>query len=100
MAETYLCDRGKLTRSRTNARRSPERLVGLRQSAAPQWRQAAHGGRVYAFRPTLRGEHSDMAVSAILREIGIIGGALDALPESAPRGTSSSLNTSVSTKPS
>ena len=31
MAETYLCDRGKLTRSRTNERRSPERLVGLRR---------------------------------------------------------------------
>jgi len=29
--------------------------------------------KVYAYRPALRGEHSDMAVSAILREIGIIG---------------------------
>lgn len=37
--------------------------------------------KVYAYRPTLRGEHSDMAVSAILREIGIIGEAVNALPE-------------------
>jgi uncharacterized protein with HEPN domain len=37
--------------------------------------------KVYAFRPALRGEHSDMAVSAILREIGIIGEAVNALPE-------------------
>ncbi len=33
--------------------------------------------KVYAFRPALRGEHSDMAVSAILREIGIIGEAVN-----------------------
>jgi len=37
--------------------------------------------KVYAYRPALRGEHSDMAVSAILREIGIIGEAVNALPE-------------------
>ncbi len=29
--------------------------------------------KVYAYRPSLKGEHSEMAVSAILREIGIIG---------------------------
>lgn len=38
--------------------------------------------RVYSYRPSLKGEHSEMAVSAILREIGIIGEAVDALPES------------------
>jgi uncharacterized protein with HEPN domain len=38
--------------------------------------------RVYAYRPSLKGEHSEMAVSAILREIGIIGEAVNALPES------------------
>ena len=37
--------------------------------------------KVYAYRVALRGEHSDMAVSAILREIGIIGEAVNALPE-------------------
>ena len=37
--------------------------------------------KVYAYRPALRGEHSEMAVSAILREIGIIGEAVNALPE-------------------
>jgi len=38
--------------------------------------------RVYSYRPSLKGEHSEMAVSAILREIGIIGEAVNALPES------------------
>lgn len=38
--------------------------------------------RVYGYRPSLQGEHSEMAVSAILREIGIIGEAVNALPES------------------
>lgn len=38
-------------------------------------------GKVYAYRPFLEGEHTDMAVSAILREIGIIGEAVNALPE-------------------
>jgi len=38
--------------------------------------------RVYSYRPSLKGEHSEMAVSAILREIGIIGEAINALPES------------------
>lgn len=37
--------------------------------------------KVYAYRPALRGEHSEMAVSAILREIGIIGEAVNALPD-------------------
>jgi len=37
--------------------------------------------KVYLYRASLRGEHSDMAVSAILREIGIIGEAVNALPE-------------------
>jgi uncharacterized protein with HEPN domain len=37
--------------------------------------------KVYAYQASLRGEHSDMAVSAILREIGIIGEAVNALPE-------------------
>ncbi len=37
--------------------------------------------RVYSFRSSLKGEHSEMAVSAILREIGIIGEAVNALPE-------------------
>lgn len=34
--------------------------------------------RVYGYRPSLQGEHSEMAVSAILREIGIIGEAVNA----------------------
>ena len=38
--------------------------------------------RVYSYRPSLKGEHSEMAVSAILREIGIIGEAVNPLPES------------------
>jgi len=38
--------------------------------------------RVYSYRPSLKGEHSEMAVSAILREIGIIGEAVNYLPES------------------
>ena len=38
--------------------------------------------RVYSDRPSLKGEHSEMAVSAILREIGIVGEAVNALPES------------------
>ena len=38
--------------------------------------------RVYSYRPSLKGEHSEMAVSAILREIGLIGEAVNALPES------------------
>jgi uncharacterized protein with HEPN domain len=37
--------------------------------------------RVYAYRPSLKGEHSEMAVSAILREIGVIGEAVNSLPE-------------------
>ncbi len=37
--------------------------------------------KVYVYRASLRGDHSDMAVSAILREIGIIGEAVNALPE-------------------
>ena len=37
--------------------------------------------RVYAYRPSLKGEHSEMAVSAILREIGIIGEAVNSLPD-------------------
>lgn len=38
-------------------------------------------GKIHDYRRALRGEHSDMAVSAILREIGIIGEAVNALPE-------------------
>lgn len=69
--------------------------------------------RVYGYRPSLQGEHSEMAVSAILREIGIIGEAVNALPESviakrpeiawrqiAAMRNSLSMNTSISTKPS
>ena len=37
--------------------------------------------KAYAYRPALRAERSDMAVSAILREIGIFGEAVNALPE-------------------
>jgi uncharacterized protein with HEPN domain len=37
--------------------------------------------KVYDYRPSLNGQYSDMAVSAILREIGIIGEAVNALPE-------------------
>ena len=37
--------------------------------------------KVYAYRASLRGDNSDMAVSAILREIGIVGEAVNALPE-------------------
>lgn len=37
--------------------------------------------RVYAYRSSLKGEHSEMAVSAILREIGIIGEAVNSLPD-------------------
>lgn len=37
--------------------------------------------RVYDYRPSLKGQHSAMAVSAILREIGVIGEAVNALPE-------------------
>jgi uncharacterized protein with HEPN domain len=37
--------------------------------------------KVYDFQPSLTGQHSDMAISAILREIGIIGEAVNALPE-------------------
>lgn len=33
--------------------------------------------KVYVYRASLRGDHSDMAVSAILREIGIIGEAVN-----------------------
>ena len=67
--------------------------------------------KVYAYRPALRGEHSEMAVSAILREIGIIGETVNALPEtsqpsglkspggtSAQCGISSFTSTSTSTK--
>jgi uncharacterized protein with HEPN domain len=37
--------------------------------------------KVYDYRPSLKGQYSEMAVSAILREIGIIGEAVNALPE-------------------
>jgi uncharacterized protein with HEPN domain len=37
--------------------------------------------KVYDYRPSLKGHYSDMAVSAILREIGIIGEAVNGLPE-------------------
>ena len=37
--------------------------------------------RVYAYRPSLKGEHSEMAVSAILREIRIVGEAVNSLPD-------------------
>ncbi|WP_343601143.1 hypothetical protein [Mycobacterium sp.] len=37
--------------------------------------------KVYECRSSLKGQHSDMAISAILREIGIIGEAVNALPE-------------------
>lgn len=53
-------------------RSAQERLTDIQAAIA----------RVYAYRPSLRGEHSEMAVSAILREIGIIGEAVNALPES------------------
>lgn len=53
-------------------RSAQERLTDIQSAIA----------RVYAYRPSLRGEHSEMAVSAILREIGIIGEAVNALPES------------------
>lgn len=84
-------------------RSAQERLTDIQAAIA----------RVYAYRPSLRGEHSEMAVSAILREIGIIGEAVNALPESviakrpeiawrqiAAMRNSSSMSTSTSTKPS
>jgi uncharacterized protein with HEPN domain len=37
--------------------------------------------KVYKYRSSLNGLHAEMAVSAILREIGIIGEAVNALPE-------------------
>jgi uncharacterized protein with HEPN domain len=37
--------------------------------------------KVHKYRSSLNGPHSEMAVSAILREIGIIGEAVNALPE-------------------
>jgi uncharacterized protein with HEPN domain len=37
--------------------------------------------KVYKYRSSLNGPYSEMAVSAILREIGIIGEAVNALPE-------------------
>jgi len=37
--------------------------------------------KVYEYRSSLEGRHSEMALSAILREIGIIGEAVNALPE-------------------
>ena len=37
--------------------------------------------KVYQYRAYLNGQHADMAISAILREIGIIGEAVIALPE-------------------
>jgi uncharacterized protein with HEPN domain len=69
--------------------------------------------KVYEYRPSLKGLYSEMAVSAILREIGIIGEAVNALPDeiTAKRPeiawrqigamrTSSFTSTSTSTKPS
>jgi uncharacterized protein with HEPN domain len=38
-------------------------------------------GRVYEYRASLTGPTAQMALSAILREIGIIGEAVNALPE-------------------
>lgn len=52
-------------------RSARERLIDIQTAIA----------KVYAYRPSLGGEHSDTAVSAILREIGIIGEAVNALPE-------------------
>ncbi len=37
--------------------------------------------KVYKYRSSLNGPYSEMAVSATLREIGIIGEAVNALPE-------------------
>ncbi len=37
--------------------------------------------KVYEYQPALQGPYSDMAISAILREIGIIGEAVNALPQ-------------------
>ena len=54
------------------SRSAQERLTDIQAAIA----------RVYGYRPSLGGEHSEMAVSAILREIGIIGEAVNALPES------------------
>ena len=53
------------------SRSARERLTDIQTAIA----------KVYAYRASLKGEHSDMAVSAILREIGIIGEAVNALPE-------------------
>jgi len=52
------------------SRSARERLTDIQTAIA----------KVYAYRASLKGEHSDMAVSAILREIGIIGEAVNALP--------------------
>ena len=41
--------------------------------------------KVYKYRSSLNGPHVEMAVSAILREIGIIGEAVNALPEDVDR---------------
>ena len=57
------------------SRSARERLTDIQTAIA----------KVYAYRASLKGEHSDMAVSAILREIGIIGEAVNALPEDLPR---------------
>jgi uncharacterized protein with HEPN domain len=42
--------------------------------------------KIHEYRRALRGEHSGMAVSAILREIGIIGEAVNALPDTTTAG--------------
>jgi uncharacterized protein with HEPN domain len=38
-------------------------------------------GRVKVYEPSLGGERAEMALSAILREIGIVGEAVNALPD-------------------
>ncbi|WP_157561281.1 DUF86 domain-containing protein [Mycobacterium sp. E802] len=38
-------------------------------------------GKVYEYRRSLVGPHADMALSAVLREIGVIGEAVNSLPE-------------------
>ena len=85
------------------SRSARDRLIDIQTAIA----------KVYKYRSSLNGPHSEMAVSAILREIGIIGEAANALPEditakrpeiagarSLQCGISSFTNTSTSTKPS
>jgi uncharacterized protein with HEPN domain len=53
------------------SRSARDRLIDIQAAIA----------KVYKYRSSLNGPYSEMAVSAILREIGIIGEAANALPE-------------------